>query len=100
MRAEPVKYGDKVYTVGFPMGFTQTVAEGLISKPKLYYDFGNGKLAVMIFTAYMAPGSSGGGLFNDNGELIGITNWGKAGGPYLASPVSNVINLLKELRLA
>ena len=93
----PLRYGDRVMTVGNPMMFFQTIAEGRVTKPKLTLDVGSGPVETIAFDSFMAPGSSGGGLFNDYGELVGITDWGIAGGPYLASPVQNVINLLNEL---
>lgn len=93
----PLRYGDRVLTVGNPMMFYQTIAEGRVTKPKLTLNVGEGPVETIAFDSFMAPGSSGGGLFNDYGELVGITNWGISGGPYLASPVSNVITLLKSL---
>jgi S1-C subfamily serine protease len=97
MSLAPLKYGDRIMTVGNPMMFYQTIAEGRVTKPKYKIDVGSGEVEVLCFDSFMAPGSSGGGLFNEYGELVGITNWGIAGGPYLASPAQNVINLLNEL---
>lgn len=93
----PPKYGDRVFTVGNPMMFYGTIAEGRILKPKLTINAGSGPVTAIMFNSFMAPGSSGGGLFNEYGELIGITNWGLPGGPYLASPISNVIAVLNTL---
>lgn len=93
----PLKYGETVFTVGNPLMFYGTIAEGRVIKPKLVMNFGNGEVTVIMFNSFMAPGSSGGGLFNEYGELVGITNWGIQGGPYLASPVSNVIAILNTL---
>lgn len=93
----PPKYGDKVYTVGNPRMFLQTIAEGHVTKPKYKLVLGADSVEAIVIDSYMGPGSSGGGLFNDHGDLIGITNWGLSGGPYLASPVINVITLLNEL---
>ena len=93
----PLRYGDRVMTVGNPMMFFQVIAEGRVTKPKLTIDVGEGPVETIAFDSFMAPGSSGGGLFNEYGELVGITNWGLPGGPYLASPASNVIDLLTSL---
>ncbi len=95
----PMEYGWRVFTVGNPMMIYQTIAEGKITKPKFTINAGEGDVETICFDSFMAPGSSGGGLFNEYGELVGITNWGVAGGPYLASPVQNVIDLLNELGL-
>ena len=96
-----VKYGDKVYAMGMPMAIWGTISSGEVSKPRL----GNTQSIppyipqdAIVHTAYMKGGISGGGLFNDKGELIGLTNWGLAGGPYMATRVSHVIDLLNEVK--
>ena len=95
----PVKYGDKVFSVGNPLMQVGTVAEGYVTKPRMPFTSSYGLVVTIMHTSFTAPGSSGGGLFNDFGMLVGITNWGVAGGPSLASPVSNVLELLKSLEL-
>lgn len=95
----PVKYGDKVYAVGNPLMQLAAVSQGYITKPKYALLSGSGLVIAIVHSSFMAPGSSGGGLFNDSGMLIGITNWGAVGGPYLASPVSNVLEVLKDLEM-
>lgn len=97
----PVKYGDKVYAMGMPMAIWGTISEGSVSKPRLGKTQGIPEYIpedAIVHTAYMKGGISGGGLFNDTGALIGLTNWGLAGGPYLATRVSHVIDLLEEIR--
>ena len=95
-----VKYGDKVYAMGMPFGIFGTISPGEVTKPRL------GKIDNMptyipadaiVHTAYMKPGISGGGLFDAEGNLIGLTNWGQSGGPYIATRVSHVIDLLKVI---
>jgi len=66
--SDDVRVGDVCYTIGTPKGFQNTISNGLISnilKDESEYVF-------QISNA-ISPGSSGGGLFNDEGELIGIT---------------------------
>ena len=63
MRAEPV------IAIGSPKGFTNTVSTGIISN--IYNEDGFNRIQ---FTAPISPGSSGGALFNGNGEVIGITS--------------------------
>jgi S1-C subfamily serine protease len=91
LSTEKVKYGDVVYTIGQPLGFLQTINQGFITKPIFPFQ----KVKAIVFSAYINKGSSGGGLYNNKGDLIGLTNWGIPGGPYLASPVENLIKLLK-----
>lgn len=91
----PVEYGNKIYTIGNPAMWKNVVAEGTVIKPKLPLNLGNGFFDGILFDAAIMGGSSGGGLFNDKGELIGLTNWGFSGTRYmLASPVINLVRLL------
>ena len=63
-----LREGDRVFTVGAPRGLQHTLSEGLIS--------GFRSIAgenLMQITAPVSPGSSGGGLFDEHGNLIGIT---------------------------
>lgn len=63
--------GEKVVAIGSPLGLQNTVSEGIISA------FRNMDGIKLIQTnADIDNGSSGGGLFNTNGQLIGITSSG------------------------
>jgi tetratricopeptide (TPR) repeat protein len=62
--------GEKVYAIGAPEGLELTISEGLISGLR---DFGKGK--VIQTSAAISQGSSGGGLFDAQGRLIGITTF-------------------------
>jgi len=58
----PLK-GDVVYSVGNPLGLIRTVSKGIIAN----YEETN-----YVFDGTITFGNSGGGLFNKNGELIGV----------------------------
>lgn len=60
--------GEKVYAIGAPEGLELTISEGLISGLR---DFD--KSRVIQTSAAISPGSSGGGLFDAQGRLVGIT---------------------------
>jgi tetratricopeptide (TPR) repeat protein len=64
-----IKIGDEVYTLGTPVGLESTYSQGTISNPSRQVD---GQTFIQ-FTASISPGSSGGGLFDHDGEVIGIT---------------------------
>jgi serine protease Do len=67
--SDDIRIGDKVFTIGTPTGQENTVSEGNIS-------FTNRELngrRFLQFTAPISPGSSGGGLFDEDGNIIGIT---------------------------
>lgn len=97
INTNPVSFGDKVYTIGNPLSLYGVVAEGTVFHPKLVLDVGlGGAIAWIGFDALIAPGSSGGGLFNDKGELIGLTNVMMRGTRLaFASPIINMVELLK-----
>ena len=61
--------GQTVYAMGTPIGQEGTVSGGNVSNPSQNLHGRN----FIQFTAPISPGSSGGGLFNDEGEVIGIT---------------------------
>lgn len=61
--------GDIVFAVGFPFGTTKTAEIGIISSLHMVVGY-----PVIVTDAAINPGHSGGGLFNERGELIGINN--------------------------
>ena len=62
--------GETVYTIGTPKGLERTLGQGLLSGLRKM----DGVKYVQI-TAPVSEGSSGGGLFDDRGNLIGITTF-------------------------
>lgn len=63
-----INVGEKVYTIGAPQGLSLTIAEGLLSSKRE-----EGKRRLLQTSAPISQGSSGGGLFDSNGNLLGIT---------------------------
>lgn len=66
--ATELQKGAKVVAIGSPLGLINSVSTGVFSG---YIDDEFGSL--LQFTAAISHGSSGGALFNDAGEVIGIT---------------------------
>ncbi|HUB95106.1 MAG TPA: trypsin-like peptidase domain-containing protein [Stellaceae bacterium] len=65
---DSVAVGEPVYAIGAPRGLERTLTEGLVSAMR------PGKERNLIQTsAPLSPGSSGGGLFDEYGNLVGIT---------------------------
>lgn len=88
-----VTQGEKVYAIGNPHMWYGTVSEGTVLKPKVEV-FG---VEMIMFSAPIAPGSSGGGLFNEKGELIGITNKLMPGTVFgFADPIKHLVELLND----
>ena len=71
--SDTVQIGDKVYVAGNPKGLEGTFSDGIISaiRPGGVPPLVRGKILQM--TAPVSPGSSGGPVLNDGGEVIGIS---------------------------
>jgi serine protease Do len=63
-----VRPGDPVVAIGHPLGLEDTVSNGLVSAVRQI----DPSLTILQISAPIAPGSSGGPLFNDKGEVIGV----------------------------
>ncbi|CDS49852.1 hypothetical protein [Polaromonas sp. CG9_12] len=64
--------GQRVYSLGSPRGFELTFAEGMVSALRPTAGM---PLPIIQTTAPISPGSSGGGLFDEFGRVIGITTF-------------------------
>jgi hypothetical protein len=70
---DTLKVGQKIYTIGTPYGLEQTLSDGLVSALRRGRD---GAVENIQISAPISPGSSGGGLFDEQGRLVGITTSG------------------------
>lgn len=75
MKKNKPKVGDNVWVISNPLGLNESLSSGIISAIRFEdnYDYAQ-------FTAPISPGSSGGGLFDRNYNLIGITTFTLKGG--------------------
>ena len=65
-----MQVGQKVYAIGSPQGLDLTLSDGMVSSLR------EGEDGTFIqTTAPISPGSSGGGLFNERGVLVGIVTF-------------------------
>lgn len=69
-RFRDLKIGERVYSIGAPRGLERTLGEGIVSGLRTT-KFGN----LVQTSAPISPGSSGGGLFDAFGNLIGLTTF-------------------------
>lgn len=97
-KSKKIKIGTKVVAIGSPQGLTNTVSEGIISGIR---EFESGTKVIQT-SAPVSPGSSGGGLFNMKGELIGITSFLHKGGQNLnfAYPAEYIFPLLISVSIS
>jgi S1-C subfamily serine protease len=70
---DDLKVGARVYAIGSPRGLEQTISDGLLSGVRRS---SSGDFAALQITVPISPGSSGGGLFDAYGRLVGITTFG------------------------
>ena len=64
------KIGDKVITIGNPQGFELTLSEGIVSGLRKK----DGTTFIQTTTP-ISPGSSGGPLISESGEVVGLTSF-------------------------
>ena len=96
------KRGKPVFAVGNPgILFDNSVTTGIISAPQRNLDFGSGhKIPLFQHSASTMGGSSGGAIYNDEGEIIGTLTGGMRGVDIsLSVPISKTKALLKKIGL-
>jgi len=76
-KAGALKVGEAVYAVGSPQGLDLSLSNGIVSQLR------GGPPPFIQTTAAISPGSSGGGLFDVEGRLVGITTFYLKGGQSL-----------------
>ena len=72
-----LKVGDTVYAVGAPLGLELSISEGIVAQLR------GGPPPLIQTTAAISFGSSGGGLFDSEGRLVGLTTFQVRGGQSL-----------------
>lgn len=95
--------GETVVAVGNPLGeLGGTVTHGIISALNREIEVDSNRLNLLQFDAAVNPGNSGGGLFNLNGELVGIVNAKSSGsgieGLGFAIPSNSANNIIEQLK--
>jgi hypothetical protein len=88
-----VEVGDEVIAIGNPLSLESTVSNGIISGIRTVQEEGGTFLQI---TTPISPGSSGGPLFNMEGQVIGITTMYLKGGENLnfAIPINDAKGML------
>lgn len=75
--SDKVEIGDPVFVVGAPYGLDHTLTSGRISgrRPRAPLDSGGPQSELFQTDAAINRGNSGGPLFDENGQLIGIVSF-------------------------
>ena len=100
--SDSLQVGEFTLAVGNPLGeLGGTVTDGIISALDREVTVENQTMNLLQTNAAVSPGNSGGGLFNERGELIGIVNAKSSGqnaeGLGFAIPVNTAIQVAEEL---
>lgn len=105
--SDAASVGETVYADGNPGGtLSGTITEGIVSalNREITVETDSGEaitLNVIQTSAAVSPGSSGGGLFNDQGELIGVVNAKSSDtsdeGLGFAIPINDAISIAKNI---
>ena len=104
--SDSLKVGQSVMAVGNPLGeLGGTVTGGMISalnrSVTIQGTSSTNTMSLIQMDASVSPGNSGGGLFNMNGELIGIVNAksssSDAEGLGFAIPINDAIEVAQQL---
>lgn len=66
--SDDVVVGESVIVIGNPIGLEHTMTDGLVSSRRVW----EGKKYIQM-SAPVSPGNSGGPVFNDHGDVIGVT---------------------------
>ena len=101
--SEKIAVGDYAVVIGNPLGqLGGSVTDGIISALDREVTIDNETYNLLQTNAEISPGNSGGGLFNGNGELIGIVNAKSSGnsaeGIGFAIPVNDVMEIISDLK--
>lgn len=94
--------GDTAVVIGNPLGqLGGTVTNGIISALEREIILDGSKMNLIQTNAAINPGNSGGGLFNANGELVGIVIAKSSGldieGLGFAIPVNDIKNVISDI---
>jgi S1-C subfamily serine protease len=96
-----VERGDTIFSVGNPAGEDATLGSGIVSNVNRTFDFpwtDGARLEMIQFSGGLYGGNSGGALYNDKGQLIGVPAAGYRQATFIgfAIPVQVVKVFLKD----
>jgi len=94
--------GERVAAMGAPFGFERSVTAGVVSANPRYIPGGSGVPLIQTDVA-LNPGNSGGPLFDERGEVVGMNSmiYSPGGGYFGMSfslPIDTVMRVADELR--
>jgi len=91
---DAVTSGEKVFALGNPLGFEATISDGIVSGVREHM----AGMRVLQITAAISPGSSGGPIVAEDGDVIGVATFVVRGGENLGFAMPN--RYIRELLTA
>ncbi|MBP3853307.1 MAG: trypsin-like peptidase domain-containing protein [Erysipelotrichaceae bacterium] len=107
--SDSLEVGDVAIAIGNPLGqLGGSVSSGIISALDRQITIGNQQMTLLQTDAAINPGNSGGGLFDANGNLVGIVNAkgssnsysseeGSVEGLGFAIPINHAVDIINDL---
>ena len=100
--SDKLAVGETTVAVGNPMGtLSNTVTQGIVSALNRQVTVEDNDMTLIQTDTSISPGNSGGGLFNANGELIGVVNakssYSEAEGIGFAIPINTAMDIAQQL---
>ena len=95
--SDKVKVGEQAIAIGNPLGLDHTLTDGVVSSRRVF----RGKKMIQMSTP-VSPGNSGGPLFMNNGEVVGVVSqqvggfMGRAQNLNLAIPSNELLERIKN----
>lgn len=86
-----LRRGDRIYTLGVPLGITPAISEGIVSATEhMVQQFSS---PCVVNTADISHGSSGGALLNIYGHVVGVTSGAYEAGNslYISVPLAPIL---------
>lgn len=105
-QSKNIRKGDKVFPFGNPFGYEFLVREGVICKTDFGLNYAEvTQPQIIMHDATINPGDSGGPLFNELGEVIGMNVMGFHPGMrrdittiYGATPIDDIVTVLRRMQ--
>jgi serine protease Do len=72
VRNVQVTYGDRIFTVGYPLGWGPAITFGTVGNPNVFLSTVQSRLIQVDVST--CNGNSGGGLMNQQGQLVGLVH--------------------------
>ena len=100
--SDKLAVGETTVAAGNPLGtLSNTVTQGIVSALNRQVTVEDNNMTLIQTDTSISPGNSGGGLFNANGELIGVVNakssYSEAEGIGFAIPIITAMDIAQQL---